>query len=101
MKDLKSGEFRPVPLRRVHLSKGPHTKKTRPLGIPTVRDRVGQEVLRRLLEPLFKPLFQEASFGFRPKRNCHQAIQWVLSLHDDGYGFVLDADIEGFFDHIP
>ena len=103
MKDLKSGEFRPVPLRRVHLSKGPHTKKTRPLGIPGVRDRVGQEVLRRLLEPIkgFESLFQEASFGFRPKRNCHQAIQWVLSLHDAGYGFVLDADIEGFFDNIP
>jgi len=62
---------------------------------------VGQEVLRRLLEPLFEPLFQAVSFGFRPKRNCHQAIQWVLSLHDDGYGFVLDANIEGFFDHIP
>ena len=90
MKDLKSGEFRPVPLRRVHLSKGPHTKKTRPLGIPGVRDRVGQEVLRRLLEPIFESLFQEASFGFRPKRNCHQAIQWVLSLHDAGYGFVLE-----------
>ena len=93
MKDLKSGEFQPVPLRRVHLDKGPHTKKTRPLGIPGVRDRVGQEVLRRRLEPLFEPLFQEASFGFRPKRNCHQAIQWVLSLHDAGDAFVLDADI--------
>ena len=101
MKDLKSGEFQPVPLRRVHLDKGPHTKKTRPLGIPGVRDRVGQEVLRRRLEPLFEPLFQEASFGFRPKRNCHQAIQWVLSLHDAGDAFVLDADIEGFFDNLP
>ena len=101
MKDLKSGEFQPVPLRRVHLDKGPHTKKTRPLGIPGVRDRVGQEVLRRRLEPLFEPLFQEASFGFRPKRNCHQAIQWVLSLHDAGDAFVLDADLEGFFDNLP
>ena len=101
MRDLKSGAFRPDPLRRVHHPKGPRTKKTRPLGIPVVRDRVGQEVLRRLLEPIFEPLFQDASFGFRPKRNCHQAIQWVLSLHQAGYLSVLDADVEGFFDNIP
>ena len=101
MKDLKSGEFQPDPLRRVRISDGPWTKKTRPLGIPVVRDRVGQEVLRRRLEPIFEPLFHDASFGFRPKRNCHQAIQWVLSLHDAGYLSVLDADIEGFFDNIP
>ena len=101
MKVLKSGAFRPDPLLRVRISKGPRTKKTRPLGIPVVRDRVAQEVLRRLLEPIFEPLFQDASFGFRPKRNCHQAIQWLLSLHDAGYLWVLDADVEGFFDHIP
>jgi len=101
MKDLKSGQFRPEPLRRVHIPKGPRSKKTRPLGIPVVRDRVAQEVLRRLLEPIFEPLFQEASFGFRPKRNCHMAIESVLRLHEAGYWLVLDADIEGFFDNIP
>ena len=98
MKVLKSGAFRPDPLLRVRISKGPRTKKTRPLGIPGVRDRVAQEVLRRLLEPIFEPLFQDAAFGFRPKRNCHQALQWVLSLHDLGYLSVLDADIEGFLE---
>jgi group II intron reverse transcriptase/maturase len=101
MKVLKSGEFQPDPLLRVRIPKGPRSKKTRPLGIPVVRDRVAQEVLRRLLEPIFEPLFHEASFGFRPKRNCHQAIQWVLHLHRQGYWSVLDADIEGFFDNIP
>lgn len=101
MRDMKSGEFRPDPLLRVRIPKAPRSKKLRPLGIPVVRDRVAQEVLRRLLEPIFEPLFQEASFGFRPRRNCHMAIEWVLRLHAAGYFVVLDADIEGFFDNIP
>jgi group II intron reverse transcriptase/maturase len=101
MRDLKSGEFWPDPLLRVRIPKAPRSKKLRPLGIPVVRDRVGQEVLRRLLEPIFEPQFHEASFGFRPDRNCHMAIEWVLQLHAAGYLSVLDADIEGFFDNIP
>lgn len=101
MRDLKSGEFWPDPLLRVRIPKAPRSKKLRPLGIPGVRDRVAQEVLRRLLEPIFEPLFHEASFGFRPKRNCHMAIEWVLRLHAAGHFVVLDADIEGFFDNIP
>jgi retron-type reverse transcriptase len=56
-----------------------------------VRDRVGQEVLRQLLHPIFEPLSHEASFGFRPKRNCHR----VLELHEQGYRVILDADIKG------
>jgi group II intron reverse transcriptase/maturase len=101
MKDLKAGTFRPKPLRRKMISKGPGTTKLRPLGIPVVRDRVGQEVIRRLLAPIFEPQFHDASFGFRPKRNCHQAIRRVLELHGQGYRVVLDADIQGFFDQIP
>lgn len=101
MGDLKTGRFQPLPLRRVHIPKGPRSKKTRPLGIPVVRDRVAQEVLRQLLEPLFEPHFHEASNGFRPKRNCHMAIRLVLRLHRLGLSHVLDADIEGFFDNIP
>lgn len=62
---------------------------------------MAQEVLRRLLEPLFEPHFHEASHGFRPKRDCHMAIRRVLRLHGLGHGHVLDADIEGFFDNIP
>ncbi len=101
MKALKTGEFRPMPLRRVHIPKGPGTTKTRPLGIPVVRDRVAQEVLRRLLAPVFEPQFHEASYGFIKGRNCHQAIEKVLEHHNQGYRVVLDADIKGFFDNIP
>jgi group II intron reverse transcriptase/maturase len=101
MRDLKAGDFQPRPLRRVFIPKDPGSKKLRPLGIPAVRDRVAQEVLRRLLAPIFEPRFHEASFGFIPKRNCHMAIQRVLRFHREGYGVVLDADIQSFFDNIP
>ena len=98
MKDLKKGSFRPLPLRRVFISKGPRSKKLRPLGIPVVRDRVAQEVLRRLLEPLFEPRFHPASFGFRPGRSCHAALKEVLRLHRLGFRHVLDADVQGFLE---
>jgi RNA-directed DNA polymerase len=101
MRDLKSRSFRPRPLRRVHIPKGPGSKKTRPLGIPIVRDRVAQEVVRRLLAPIFEPMFHECSFGFISGRNCHMAIERVLELHRQGLRVVLDADIQGFFDNIP
>jgi RNA-directed DNA polymerase len=98
-RDLKSGSFQPLPLRRKFLDKG--GGKSRPLGIPAVRDRVAQEVLRRLLNPFFEPLFHQASFGFRPGRNCHQALEQAIQYHDKGYRFVLDADIVGCFDNLP
>lgn len=101
MRDLKSGGFRARPLRRVYIPKGPRSPKMRPLGIPVVRDRVAQEVVRRLLAPIFEPTFHAASFGFIPGRNCHMAIRRVLELHDEGLKVVLDADIQGFFDNIP
>ena len=66
-----------------------------------VRDRVGQEVLRRLLSPIFEPLFHDASYGFRPGRNCHMALAQVLKLHEQGYQVVVDADIQGCYDTIP
>ena len=100
-RDLKSGKFRAKPLRRKHIPKSPRSKQTRPLGIPVVRDRVAQEVLRRLLAPIFEPMFHDASYGFRPGRNCHQAVEQALKLHGEGYRIVLDADIKGFFDNLP
>jgi len=99
MRRLKDRSYQPRPLRRVHIPKGDGS--TRPLGIPAVRDRVAQEVLRLLLSPLFERIFHDDSYGFRPARNCHQAVARVLELHRQGYTHVLDADIKGFFDNIP
>src|SRR6266436_5134857 len=98
-RELKDGSFNPLPLRRKYIPKEPG--QFRPLGIPAVRDRVAQEALRRLLHPIFELLFHYASFGFRPGRNCHQALEQILKLHAEGYRVVLDADIKGFFDNLP
>ena len=100
-RDLKQGTFRPKPLRRAWIPKDAQGTALRPLGIPAVKDRVAQEVIRRLLEPIFEPQFHDCSFGFRPGRSCHQAIERVLSFHEAGLRITLDADIAGFFDNIP
>ena len=98
-RDLQDGSFNPFPLRRKFIPQEPG--QFRPLGIPAVRDRVAQEALRRLLHPIFEPLFHDASLGFRPGRNCHLALARVLELHAEGYRVVLEADIKGFFDNLP
>jgi len=99
MKELKTRSYAPIPLDRRWISKG--GGKFRPLGIPAVRDRVAQEVVRRLLNPIFEKEFHDDSYGFRAGRNCHQAVAQVLHYADDGYRVVLDADIKAFFDTIP
>jgi RNA-directed DNA polymerase len=97
---LKDGTYQSLPLRRVHIPKG-NTGETRPLGIPAVADRVAQEMVRRLLNPLFEDIFHDDSYGFRPFRGCHMAVRRVLELKRRGYQHVLDADIKGFFNNIP
>jgi RNA-directed DNA polymerase len=99
MKELKSRVYQPYPLRRAYIPKG--KKQRRPLGIPAVRDRVAQEVVRRLLEPIFERMFHDDSYGFRNRRSCHQAVKRVLELCQQGYKIVLDADVKAFFDNIP
>jgi group II intron reverse transcriptase/maturase len=100
MRELKQGTFVPLPARRVYIPKDAKATKFRPFGIPAVRDRVAQEVLRRLLNPIFEAKFHDHSYGFRPGRSCHNAVEKVLELSRQGYRHVLDADISGFFDNL-
>ncbi len=97
-RDLKDGSFEPFPLRRAYVPK--NAKELRPLGIPAVRDRVAQEVVRRLLNPIFEPLFHDSSYGFRQGRNCHMAIRHALALHQQGFRVIFDADVQAFFDNL-
>jgi len=101
MKELKNGSYQPIPLRRVFIPKGFGKVEFRPLGIPCVRCRIAQEVTRQLISPIFEKQFHQNSFGFRPGRNCHQAVECLIDYIQQGYEYILDADIKGFFDNIP
>lgn len=97
---IHEGRYEPRPVRRRWIKK-PGSKDLRPLGIPTVRDRVVQSALLYVIEPIFESGFAEHSYGFRPGRNAHQAVGRVEKLLEAGHTWVVDADIKGYFDSIP
>jgi RNA-directed DNA polymerase len=97
---LRSGNYRPQAIRRVHIPK-PGSVETRPLGIPTVRDRVVQTAIVHVLQPIFECDFAPHSYGFRPQRSCQHALDRVEELLESGHCFVVDADLKSYFDTIP
>ncbi|WP_010416674.1 group II intron reverse transcriptase/maturase [Anaerophaga thermohalophila] len=99
LSEYKSGRYKAPPVRRVYIQKGKTDK--RPLGIPTIEDKVLQSAVRRVLEPIYEGIFKDFSYGFRPNRSCHKAIEYMFQqVSFGGMRYIIDADIQNYFGSI-
>jgi RNA-directed DNA polymerase len=97
---LRASQYQPQAVKRVWIPK-PGSKEKRPLGVPTLRDRIVQGALLHVMEPIFERDFAPQSYGFRPGKGCKDALRRVDELLKSGYHWVVDADLKGYFDSIP
>lgn len=100
IQELRSGTYQPLPVRRIWIPKPHKPKEKRPLGIPPLRDRAVQEAVRSMLEPIYEQKFHHHSYGFRPYRSTHHAIQRIRAVIQNGFDWAIEGDIKGFFDNV-